>query len=503
MPNPRPNILFLMADQQRFDTIAALGNPHIYTPNLDRLVARGVTFTKAYSTCPVCVPARYTIRTGCEPPTLGSYHNGPFDLVAGQPDDIEQRCGPFLARRMSALGYRTFGIGKFHSLHPDLGYETLLRAEELYATPEQRAQDAFASFIAAQHPEFSFVEQLHGERTEMYYMPQASPLPMALTYESWAADRACEQVAVREGRPFFGFVSFIRPHPPLAPPIPFNRMYDPDRLPDPVLGDLAVDHMDEQIPWMNYAIWAEAINAPHARVLKARYYGSVSYLDHCLGRIVDALEARGEAENTLVCFFSDHGDHLGDHHAWQKESFFEASCHIPFLVSWPARLPAAARRADLVCLTDLFGLATAAAGKEEVRQGISLLGLLEGREAGREHLVGYYGVPGSRQFKVMVREQDWKYIYLANGGREQLFNVTADPQELQSAAGTCPGVAGRWRQAAITALRVPNASRALSGGDLRGLPFQARPLSRIYQMDHSRGVTGFPARPQDALQGLR
>jgi len=498
----RPNILFVMADQQRFDTIAALGNPLIYTPHLDRLVARGVSFTRAYSTCPVCVPARYTIRTGCEPPRTASYQNGPYDLVPGQDPEVEGRCGPFLARRLSSLGYRTFGIGKCHALEQDLGYDLLLRAEELWGSEQDRAGDAFASFIAAKHPEFSFLEQLHGERTEMYYMPQASPLPAALTYESWAADRACELLSDQDSQPFFGFVSFIRPHPPLAPPLPFNRMYDPDRMPHPVLGDLATDHLDEQIPWMNYAVWAEDVGPAQARVLKARYYGAISYLDHCLGRILDALEARPDARDTLVCFFSDHGDHLGDHYAWQKESFFEASCRVPFLVSWPARLPQGAESPELACLTDLFGLATAAAGTEEVRDGISLLGLLERRRPGRDRLLGYYGCPGTPLFKVMVRETHWKYVYLANGGRELLFNVTADPQELRSLVGEQPAVAARLRAQAIAALRVPNADRALAGDDLRAFPFQARPLRRIVQMDRSRGVTGFPARPQDVLETL-
>jgi len=494
-------VLFVMADQQRHDTIRALGNDLIFTPALDRLAARGVAFTNAYSTCPVCVPARYTIRTGCEPPTVGCYQNAAPKGVEGQAPDVEDRCGPFLGKRMSQLGYRTWGIGKFHSMHPDLGYETLYRAEEMWG-PEERAKDAFAGFIAREHPEFSFIEQLHGERTEMYYMPQTSPLPRHLTYESWAADRACELLGVDDGRPFFGFVSFIRPHPPLAPPIPFNRMYDPDRMPDPVLGDLAVDHADEQIPWMNYAIWAEDIAAPHARVLRARYYASVTWVDWNLGRILDALEQRPDARNTIVCYFSDHGDHLGDHHAWQKESFFEASCRVPFLVSWPERLPAGTRRDDLVCLTDLFGLATGAARQEESREGISLLRLLAGESRGRPHLVGYYGDPGTPLFKVMVRQGEWKYIFLANGGRELLFNVAQDPQELHSQVKQQPQVALRLRRLALAALRRPNADRALEEGDLRAFPFRPRPLQRIYQMDYSRGVHGFPKRPQDVLEQL-
>ena len=89
MPSDRPDILFIMTDQQRFDTIAALGNPHIYTPNLDRLVSRGLTFSRAYSTCPVCVAARYTIRTGCEPPTTRVFANSQPKPVAGQPLEME------------------------------------------------------------------------------------------------------------------------------------------------------------------------------------------------------------------------------------------------------------------------------------------------------------------------------------------------------------------------------------------------------------------------------
>lgn len=144
---------------------------------------------------------------------------------------------------------------------------------------------------------------------------------------------------MRDDRPFFGFLSFIGPHPPLAPPQPFNRMYDPDNMPDPVRGEPEIDHMDEQIPYMNQIIWAENINDPWARIARARYCGEISYIDWCLGRVLDALEQRDDADNTVICFFSDHGDHLGDHNAWQKESYFEVSAHVPMLVSWPARLP--------------------------------------------------------------------------------------------------------------------------------------------------------------------
>jgi len=499
----KPNVLFVMTDQQRADTIAALGNSHIYTPNLDRLARRGTAFTNAYSPCPVCVPARYTIRTGCEPPTTGIYGNEGADLVAGQSPNMGERCGKYLARTMAGLGYRTFGIGKSHTIpvHEDLGFETHLHSEELYGTPEDRKEDAYAAFIAEQHPEYDWIEALMGERTEMYYMPQMSPLPAQLTVEAWAADRAIEEIEKKDDRPFFGFVSFIGPHPPFAPPLPFNRMYDPDRMPNPVRGDIDIDHMDEFLPYMNRAMWAEDINAPHARTLKARYYGEISYIDHCLGRILDAVDARPDADDTLICFFSDHGDHLGDHHAWQKESFFEASCHVPFLVSWPNRLPADVKRNELVCLTDLFGIATSAAGRAELRDGRDVLGLLLDRAKPREHLVGYYGVPGTSRFKVMVRGGEWKYIFIANGEREQLFNIKEDPSELKQRIEDKPDVASKMRRLAVAALSVPNADRALKDGKLRGFPYEPMPRVRSYQFDLSRGVHGFPKNPADVLGG--
>jgi len=488
----QPNVLFLMTDQQRFDTIAALGNRQIRTPHLDRLVKRGVTFTNAYSVCPVCVPARYTIRTGCEPATTRRFHNGITPPAEGQAAGMTERCGPYLAQTMAGLGYRTFGIGKFHTQPWDepLGYQVHLHSEELYGSPGQRRRDAYAAWVAAKYPAYDYIEALMGERTEMYYMPQMSALPAEAGVERWAAERAVEQIGAGDRRPYFGFVSFIGPHPPFAPPLPYNRLYDPDQMPNPVRGSLWTDHMDEQIPFMNYAIWAEDINDSHARVLKARYYGEITYIDDCIGRILDAVEKRGDGENTVICFFADHGDHLGDHHAWQKEAFFEAACHIPFLVSWPARLRADERRMELAGLTDLFGIATAAAGAPQMREGADLLGAIEGRAPRREHFFGYYGDPGTPRFKVMVRGGPWKYIYMANGGREQLFHLEEDPAELNNLAAGREETAA-FRSRAAQACNRTGLREALHGNGLRAFPFAGRPPRRIYQFDRSRGVTGF------------
>lgn len=493
-------MLFVVTDQQRFDTIRALGNTDVHTPNLDRLAARGVVLSEAYATCPVCVPSRYTMMSGSEPTRTDVYDNA---VPAGQHERIRERCGPYLAEAMGERGYRTFGVGKFHTQPWDapIGFETLLYSEEMYDTPAQRDGDHYAAWIAAEHPEYAWIEALMGERTEMYYMPQLSPLPAELTVESWATDRAVEQVGVDDDRPWFGFVSYIGPHPPFAPPLPYNRMYDPDRMPAPVEGDIEVDHVDQHIPMMNYMVFAEDVDDERARALKARYYGEISYIDSCVGRLLDAVDARPDADDTLICFFSDHGDLLGDHHGWQKESFFEASTHVPFLLSWPGVVPAGGRRHDaLTGLADLFGIATSAAGEPDLRQGADVLGQLLGTAAPRTHLFGYHGRPGTEKFKAMVRRDRHKLIWHANGGRSLLFDLSEDPHERYDLSEKNPELTGELLDALVHELRSEGVDAAFDGDELHSTEYRLFPRRRVYQFDGSRGVSGFPTRPADVVR---
>jgi arylsulfatase len=136
----------------------------------------------------------------------------------------------------------------------------------------------------------------------------------------------------------------------------------------------------------------------------------------------------------------------------------------------------------------------------ETRDGIDVLGVLAGTAQPREFLTSMHGEPGTPLFKIMIRQGDWKYIFLANGGREQLFNAVEDPAEARNLAAERAEIALRLRALAAAVCNTPGAAAALAGEDLRVFPFQARPLNRIYQFDRSRGVTGFPARPEDVLQ---
>lgn len=490
----RPNILYIMCDQFRYDCIAALSNNKIRTPNLDRLVKRGVAFTNAYSSCPVCIPARYNIRTGREPFHTGCYLNETPTPLDGLATDMEERCGKYLARTLQDRGYRTFGVGKFHTA-PDwlenTGFDVMLHVEELWCTREERRQDAYANFIMSQHPEYSHIEQLHGERTEMYYIPQTSPFPKELKSEAFVADRAVELMGVEDQRPWFGFVSFIGPHPPFAPPIPYNRMYDPDGMQNPVVGTPENDLMDEQLLFMNHLIWADEINDFLARGAKSRYYGLISYIDDCIGKILDRVEVMSDPDNVLIAFFSDHGDLLGDHRSWQKESYFEQAAHIPFLLSWPKRLKKDMRDDHLVCLTDLFAVATAASGACETRDGQDILGILDGVVPPRDFLFACYGRPGTPLFKFMVRRGDYKYIFMSNGGRRQLFNLKNDPNELENLAETETETLRELHGIALGYARRPGLYPAFEAEDFKIFPYVERPMERINQMAFDLGVTDF------------
>jgi arylsulfatase len=127
------------------------------------------------------------------------------------------------------------------------------------------------------------------------------------------------------------------------------------------------------------------------------------------------------------------------------------------------------------------------------------MGALEGKTKGRDSLFGYYGEPGTQLFKIMARTENWKYIYFANGAREQLFDLKTDPNELTNLAASNRPVRNELRASAIRACNNPEGMAALNGADFRQFPFKARPLQRIYQFDRSRGVTRFPASPRDVL----
>jgi arylsulfatase A-like enzyme len=199
LPGKRPNILLLFTDQQRADTIAALGNPIIRTPTMDGLCREGVAFTRCYTPSPVCVSARCSMVTGLPPHRTACVDNG-----TPQPPDAVS-----FMERLAAAGYQTHGVGKMHFV-PDYGRMWGFESRDF---SEEMAADGYVAMLRKHG--FSHVDEPHGVRSEMYYVPQPSQLPAELHNTAWVADRAVEFLRRRDGRrPFFLWASFIKPHPP-------------------------------------------------------------------------------------------------------------------------------------------------------------------------------------------------------------------------------------------------------------------------------------------------
>lgn len=299
----QPNILLIMTDQQRFDTLGAAGNPAIQTPQLDRLCREGVRFAAGYTESPVCVPARATVMTGWLPHRHRVFDNG-YRL---------DPTTPTLMGRLRSAGYVTQAIGKMHFTpkREGYGFSRLWLSE---AVPSRIEDDEFlADLHAAGH---DYVEEPHGVRHELYYIPQVSQLPEHLHTTAWTARRTVQFLEEQRdsSAPFFCWTSFIKPHPPFDPPVPWHRAYLPTDMPLPVRDQAELAWHTYYHRWQNRIKWMDTFPDDNLlRTMKAYYYASISFIDSQVGLILDALERLSLRENTLILFISDHGEYLGDH----------------------------------------------------------------------------------------------------------------------------------------------------------------------------------------------
>lgn len=443
-PPQRPNLLVLMADQFRWDAIGAHGDPAIATPNLDRLAAEGTAFRRAYSESPVCVPARAAMLTGLPPHRTGVVDNN-TPLPEGTPT---------FPRRLVRAGYDTVAIGKLHFTPPraDHGFARLLLSEEL---PAATADDEYLRDLVAAG--FGHVEEPHGVRHELYYAPQPSQLPAELHTTAWTGQRTVDflQRRDRAAPPFLCFTSFIKPHPPFDPPAPWYRRYDPLALRDPIRIPAERERLAHHLRVQHRFKWTDPDAPPEAvRVQRAYYYASVSFVDHWIGEILDALERAGLVENTLVLFTADHGEYLGDHWAFGKRGFHDAAARLPFLLRWPGRVAAGVERHDLVGLTDVAPTLLAAAGATDTGVPVA-----EDDEGGRDLLAG--DQPSRRtlfgQFQhgraglYLAMDGEHKYVYSAADDRESLLRVGTTLGECEDLA-TDPAHAADLRRLRAAAL---------------------------------------------------
>ncbi|MBU0607775.1 MAG: sulfatase-like hydrolase/transferase, partial [Armatimonadetes bacterium] len=322
----RPNILLLFTDQQRADTIGALGNPVIQTPALDSLVREGTSFTSAYTPSPVCIAARCSLLLSQWPHQTGCTANIPMP---------QERTS--LMELLADAGYQTHCTGKMH-FSPDSrklwGYESRDYSEE------GMANDDFTAFLRSNG--YDHIVDPQGVRSEYYYLPQPSQLPARLHNTTWVADRSLDFLQRRDtDRPFFLWSSFIKPHPPFEAPVPWNRLYKPTQMPMPFLPD---GHEGLLTYWnrlQNRYKWRDrGMDLQLLRTMRAAYYACISLVDYNIGRILQYLRETNQLDNTLILFASDHGELLGDYGSYGKRTMLDPAARVPLLVRYPARFEA-------------------------------------------------------------------------------------------------------------------------------------------------------------------
>lgn len=414
----KPNILLIMCDQLRYDCVI---DERVKTPNIDRLRQRGVTFQQAYSQTPVCVPARHSLISG----------QNSFEI--GLPDNQNKRekIEYPLPQLLRDAGYSTCAVGKMHFVptREHFGFDRMFLSEEV---PGHFWDDDFLAFLRKNG--YGHIEEPHGIRSEQYYVPGKSVLPKEFHTTAWTAMKSVEYIKQNKNRPFFLFSSFIKPHPPFDPCEPYDTMYHPEEVPMPISGEADKHPFDRAIPLQNgYKVDGfDKVTKQDIRKIRAHYYGSISQIDEFLGKILDSLEQEGAAENTVVLFTSDHGEMLGDHNSFGKRTYFEQSTKIPCIISYPMQFLQNITCDELVTLPDLYATMLSLAGVSlpPLCRGHNLVSLCKAESAdlNRKFIVGEFG--SGIEFKCMYRFKNYKYIYYANGGREVLYDLDSDPNEL-------------------------------------------------------------------------
>jgi arylsulfatase len=326
-PPSAPNVVLIMTDQQRWDTLGCYGNAVVETSNLDHLAAQGTVFTAAYSTTPSCVPARASLMTG-----LTQWNTGILGMGEGQP-----RCANLvdtLPAVLARAGYHTQAVGKLH-FTPQRSLQGFHHAvlDESARVEDPGFESDYARWFD-RHRTGEYGRYDHGiDRNSWVSRPWHAPEFLHPT--NWTVNESIDFLDRRDPtRPFFLMTSFARPHSPYDPPGFYYDLYANKSVPGPVVGSWADVH-DVLRDALDPNAWRGRRSPEQVRRARASYYGLVHHIDHQIGRLLRYLREHGLYDNTLVVFTSDHGDMLGDHHLWRKTYAYEGSAHIPLVVKLP------------------------------------------------------------------------------------------------------------------------------------------------------------------------
>lgn len=424
--NSRPNILWYCTDQQRFDTIGALGNAFVKTPTLDQLVADGTAFTHAYCQSPICTPSRSSFMTGLYPSRLHNTRNG-NDTFPDHP--------PLISKLIADSGYDCGMIGKFHLVSS--GYRTEPRQDDGYSF--WKFSHAPRDDWQTGHDYADWVKAKGGDLTAMRDSPERVPTEFHQT--TWATEMAIEFLNQPRSEPWMLNINIYDPHPPFIPPKSYADQFDAADMPGPWFrdSDLAQQAEFSDIDFQDEVRMPEEHRAKQAM---ADYYAMIAQIDDQFARLLSAIDDAGQTDNTVIIFTSDHGESLGDHGLMFKGCrFYEGLVRVPLIFRWPGRFRSDLRADGLVELLDVTATVLELAGLDppEYLQGRSLMPILTGAtdpnhfrtavrceyfDALHPHFTG-----GTGAFGTMYRRGPWKLVVYHGKGLGELYNLEADPHE--------------------------------------------------------------------------
>ena len=450
------NLLFIITDQQRWDSLPCYGLDFMQTPALDRLAREGMVFDNCVTPSPVCVPYRATMMCGQYPATTGVLGNGQWlpDTSVTWPE------------RFGAAGIRTAAIGKMHFTPWDLmaGFDERIIAED---KRHVYLPDDHVKFLRAHG-----MERFHPTEKPGYFEnlgASVTPRPRKFHIDAFVGDQAASWIQKNGKDPFAIWVSFPGPHDPYDPPEEMASMYYDAPIPEPIgspeelAGKPPAQRRRNSGSLNNsmYRIDPSQTTPEIRRRWRAHYYANISLIDGGIGKMLDALESVGALDDTLIVFNSDHGDALGDHGLCYKSFFYNAMVHTPLLIRGPG-VPRGRRCPALVNAIDLVPLFYRACGiaPPDTLEGVDITPLFRDPTATVQDAV-FSEISG----RAMVQTARHKYAHYSDGVGE-LYDLQTDPDELTN-------LAGRPEYAAV--------ERDLRGRLLQHwlshFPYQTRPIS--------------------------
>lgn len=448
MADEKPNILWVCTDQQRYDTIRALGNPYVSTPNIDSLVEDGVAFTHAYCQSPICTPSRSSFLTGMYPSATHVNGNG---------NDYYPETYPLITRTLADIGYDCGLIGKLH-------------LASAYRRIEPRANDGYRYWQYSHAPRDDWKEghdYADWVRSKGYILGELikdpEGVPTELHQTTWCAEKTIDFIREEREGPWLASVNIYDPHPPFNPPHTYREQFDPEGIPEPIFKESDLDQQDRlsKIDFQSKVrtpddldirnpiipkspgskINSELIGKRDAKTLIAAYYAMIKQIDDQLGRILCVLDEIGQRENTVIIFTSDHGEMLGDHGLIQKGCrFYEGLVRVPLIFSWQGHFVDGLKSNALVELVDKVPTLLEIVGLPipEQMHGRSLLSILKGESVANQHRefvrCEYYDALNQRDhsFATMYRDERYKLVVYHGHAEGELYDLVDDPNEFNN-----------------------------------------------------------------------